>query len=73
MEEGSGTRSSMLWEVKRILAECKELGALPKYLLLENVPQAHGEGNLKSFNDWCNFLKSIGYTNTWKDLDGAII
>ena len=36
MDEGSNTRSSMLWEVKRLLEECEEL---PQILLMENVPQ----------------------------------
>ena len=32
LEEGSGTRSSLLWECKKVIEHCK-----PKYLLLENV------------------------------------
>ena len=34
--EGSNTRSSLLWEVKRILTELKEMGTLPQVLLMEN-------------------------------------
>ena len=33
MEEGSGTRSSLLWEVKRIINECK---TLPQVLVMED-------------------------------------
>ena len=57
MEEGSGTRSSLLWEVKRLLNECKEL---PQVLLMENVPQVL---KAKGWNEWYNFLESKGYKN----------
>lgn len=70
MSRGSGTRSGMLWEVERILKELKEENKpLPKYLIMENVPQVHGENSLSDFNEWCEFLKSIGYTNAWDDLN----
>ena len=35
-EKGSNTRSSLLWEVQRLLEVAKENNELPKYLLLEN-------------------------------------
>lgn len=57
MVEGSGTRSSLLWEVKRLLNECKEL---PQVLLMENVPPVlKAEGWL----EWYSFLESKGYKN----------
>lgn len=34
MKKGTGTRSGLLWEVKRLLDECQEL---PQLLLMENV------------------------------------
>jgi len=64
----NSTRSGMLWEVERILDECKELGNLPEVLLMENVSQVHGEGNVDSFNKWCDKLESLGYKNYFKDL-----
>lgn len=74
MEKGSGTRSGMLWEVERILRELKETtNELPKYLMMENVPQVHGTKNKDSFDNWCKFLESLGYTNYWQDLSGAIM
>lgn len=73
MEKGSGTRSGLLWEVERLLKECKELGELPQILILENVPQVHGLNNIGAFNDWNNFLISLGYTNWWKDLNAKEI
>ena len=72
MQEGSGTTSSMLWEVKRILSELYEIDgekSLPQILLMENVPQVHGKNNKDDFYKWCDFLESIGYKNYWKDLN----
>lgn len=66
MEKGSNTSSSMLWEVERILNECEEL---PKYLVMENVPQVHGKKNLTNFNKWINFLREKGYANFWQDMN----
>ena len=64
----TSTRSGMLWEVERILTECKELGTLPQILLMENVPQVHGEGAVKDFNKWQLRLEELGYKNYWQDL-----
>lgn len=66
MAEGSGTRSSLLWEVKRLLAECSEL---PQLLLMENVPQVHSKKYVGAFNEWIDFLTSLGYSNFWQDLN----
>lgn len=65
MSKDSGTRSGLIWEVERLLKETKEL---PQILVMENVTQVHSDKFIKEFNDWCDFLKSIGYTNKWKDL-----
>jgi DNA (cytosine-5)-methyltransferase 1 len=62
------TRSGMLWEVERILSECKELGTMPEVLLMENVPQVHGADNLEDFNKWQLRLEELGYKNYWQDL-----
>ena len=66
MEEGSGTRSSLLWEVKRLLTECENL---PQVLVMENVPQVHSIQNMDSFQKWLNFLESLGYTTYWHDMN----
>ncbi len=60
MKENSGTASSLLWEVKRIMSEFSE-EELPDVLLMENVPQVKSESNLPEFNKWLDFLKSLGY------------
>ena len=61
----TSTRSGLLWEVERILAECKEL---PQILLMENVPQVHSEDNLEDFNKWKFRLEELGYNNYFQDL-----
>ena len=66
MEKGSGTRSGMLWEVERILDECKEL---PQVLLMENVPEVIGTNNIKHFAKWLEKLESLGYHCYWKVLN----
>lgn len=64
MEEGSGTRSSLLWEIKRILLGLKKRNILPKYLLMENVKAIFAKSNSKALNSWLSFLEEIGYQNS---------
>ena len=64
----TSTRSGLLWEVERILNECYELGNLPQVLLMENVPQVHGENNLQDFIKWQLKLEELGYKNYFQDL-----
>ena len=66
MEEGSGTRSSLLWEVRRLLEETEEL---PQILLMENVTQVHSKKNMPHFQKWLDFLESKGYTSYMQDLN----
>ena len=63
MEEGSGTRSSLLWEVGRLL---KTADVLPKVLILENVKELVNKKNMPGFNRWIDFLSDLGYVTTWK-------
>lgn len=66
MSKNSGTRSGLLWEVERLLDECKEL---PQVLLMENVPQVHAKKNITDFNNWLQKLESLGYKSWYKDLN----
>lgn len=66
MAEGSGTRSSLLWEVRRLLDECKDL---PQVLLMENVPQVHSKSNMPHFQKWLEYLESKGYSTYWQDMN----
>ena len=60
MEEGSGTRSSLLFEVGRLLDEVEEL---PQILLMENVPQVISQKNAAAFEKWKASLEWKGYKN----------
>ena len=66
MAKGSGTRSGLLWEVERLLEECKEL---PQVLLMENVPAVIGKKNIQHFTQWKEKLESLGYKNKWQVLN----
>lgn len=66
MAEGSGTRSSLLWEVRRLLDETKEL---PQVLMMENVPQVHSKSNMPHFQKWLDYLESKGYSTYWQDMN----
>ena len=56
--EGSGTRSSLLWECRRAIVAKR-----PKYLLLENVAALVSQKFLPLFNKWQAELASYGYSN----------
>lgn len=64
LKEDSGTRSSLLWECKKVI-EAKK----PKYLLLENVKNLIGKNHKENFDKWLEWLESQGYTNKWKVLN----
>lgn len=67
MERNSGTRSSLLWEVERLLKECGN--NKPQILLMENVRECHNGKNAPLFFEWTSFLRSIGYKNFYTDMD----
>ncbi len=71
MAEGSDTRSSLLWEIKRILSELAEINALPQVLVMENVTQIHSDDNILHFRKWVDFLTELGYTSYGEDLNAA--
>lgn len=62
--EGSGTRSSLLWECRKAITMKK-----PKYLLMENVKNLTSKRYIELFKSWCDELESYGYTNYWSILD----
>lgn len=62
--EGSGTRSSLLWECRRAIVAKR-----PKYLLLENVAALVSAKFLPTFNAWQSELATYGYSNFAKVLN----
>lgn len=70
MSKNSNTRSSLLWEVERILKELAEKdNELPQILFMENVPAIHNKKNMPDFEKWLSFLESLGYHNYYQDLN----
>ena len=62
IDKDSGSRSSLLWQVGRILQEMKDdKRDMPKYLLMENVPTLLAKRHLDNFNTWKSDLKDLGY------------
>ena len=61
---GKGTRSGLLYECEKIIETKK-----PKYLLLENVKNLVGKKFKPQFDEWLDYLESLGYTNYWKVLN----
>ena len=57
-EEGSGTRSSLLWECTKAI-EIKR----PKYILFENVKGIISGAFVKGFHKWQSRLNNFGYEN----------
>ena len=64
LAEGSGTRSSLLWECARAI-ETK----YPKYLLMENVKALVSDKFMPDFKRWAMYLESLGYTNYYQVLN----
>lgn len=56
--EGSGTRSSLLWECRKAI-----LAKRPQWLLMENVKALVSVKFLPLFREWEQWLASIGYRN----------
>ncbi len=61
---GKGTRSGLLYECEKVIETKK-----PKYLLLENVKNLVGKKFKPQFDEWLDYLESLGYTNYWKVLN----
>lgn len=62
----SGSRSSLLWQVGRILTEMKEEGkTLPRYLIMENVPTLLSPRHRTNFDKWIAELKDLGYESQY--------
>jgi DNA (cytosine-5)-methyltransferase 1 len=59
-----GTRSGLLWEVKRILSELSLENNLPSYLLMENVKNLFSKKHIDGWNEFAGFLENLGYKNT---------
>lgn len=64
LQEGSGTRSALLWHV----AEAVEV-LRPRYLLQENVAALVSQKFMPDFQRWLDKLSSLGYVSKWARLN----
>lgn len=62
--EGSGSRSSLLWECEKAIRAKK-----PKYLMMENVKALVTEKFMPDFKKWISILAEMGYESFWKVLN----
>lgn len=64
IDRNANNRSSMLWQIERILLERFEKKiSMPKFLLMENVRNITSHQHEKNFEEWKNSLKKMGYKN----------
>ena len=63
MARGANERSSLLWEVQRLLDNAASEGNLPEWLVMENVPAVFSKANRADFDEWVSYLDSLGYTS----------
>ena len=65
MKEGTGTASSLLWEVGRLLKDMEERKCLPEVLLMENVDAVLNRDNIGEFKRWLGVLGEMGYVSSY--------
>ena len=63
-DEGTGTRSSLMWNTVAICEHCK-----PKYVIWENVKNVLAKKNIHNFEKYLDRMESIGYKNYHKVLN----
>ena len=63
-DEGSGTRSSLMYETVRIVEKLK-----PKYVIWENVKNVISKKHIHNFNNYLEKMKNIGYTSYYQVLN----
>ncbi len=63
-DEGSKTRSSLMWNTVEIIKYCK-----PKYVIWENVKNVLSKKHKHNFDKYLKTLELLGYANYWKVLN----
>lgn len=63
-DEGSGTRSSLMWNTVAICKHCK-----PKYVIWENVPNILSKKHRHNFDKYLSEMSNMGYKNFYKILN----
>ncbi len=66
-DEGSGTRSSLMWETLNII---RQMGIWkPRIVIWENVKGVLHKNGIKNFNKYLNEMQKLGYTNSFDVLN----
>lgn len=69
IDRDANNRSSLLWQIERILKEYDEHNLeKPRFLLMENVTAIKRTNNVANFGIWQQELRNLGYRN-YTDLD----
>lgn len=64
IDRNANNRSSMLWQIERILLERKNQNLpMPRFLLMENVRNIMSKKHEANFDEWRQSLKNMGYEN----------
>ena len=63
-DEGSGTRSSLMYETIRIVEKLR-----PKYVVWENVKNLISKKHRHNFDAYLEKMSQLGYTNYWQVLN----
>lgn len=63
-DEGSGTRSSLMYETLRIVEKLK-----PKYVIWENVKNLISDKHIHNFNKYIDRMTSLGYDSWYQVLN----
>lgn len=66
LTEGSGTRSSLLWQQIRLLKNAIEQGKSPKYLMFENVKNLVSKKFMPEFDKLISCLNELGFNTYWE-------
>lgn len=70
-QKNSGTSSSLLWEVEKILNYLADNNKLPTFLLMENVANLFSSKFIDGFKIWVKFLEELGYETTYETLTAS--
>ena len=64
IDRNSGNRSSLLWEIERLLYDIKrKKRSLPRFLVMENVKALLSNMHRENFQMWQDELEQLGYLN----------
>ena len=67
---GSGTRSSLIWEIPRLIRAYIAAGEEPPQVLIgENVANIVRSKHRTVFDEYLDDLKALGYTTSWTIMD----